>query len=132
MRQVLAADGYICVIVPNADCQAARNLGWRWHSFDLPYNLIQYSSKTLAIAGERAGLTVRSHRTYSLPRAVRVSIGLQRRYKWFIPQRITQRWLSETYVQRFAQQLDDQNCGEAILMEFVHAPPTLNLSLKST
>jgi len=55
MRQLLAPNGYIWVAVPNADCESARQLGWRWHSTYFPRNFIQLSPKTLSKAGEVAG-----------------------------------------------------------------------------
>ena len=58
MRQLLAPNGYIWVVVPNADSEYARKLGWRWHSTDYPYNLSDYTPKTLGLAGEKAGLVV--------------------------------------------------------------------------
>ena len=50
MRQLLAPNGYIWVAVPNADSEYSRKLGWRWHSTDYPYNLIDYTPKTLGLA----------------------------------------------------------------------------------
>lgn len=119
MRQLLAPDGYICIYVPNADCESARLLGWRWHSFDFPYNLIQYTAKNLALAGERAGLVVRRHYTYSLPASVEYSICLRNR-RAFIPHGLTRRFLTQEKVQRIAQELDKKGVGEAIMMEFGH------------
>lgn len=120
MRQLLAPDGYICVYVPNAECDSAQEMGWRWHSFDFPYNLIQYKSKTLALAGERAGLAVKRHYTYSLPASVTYSICLHNRYKWFIPHKVTRWFLSEDRVKHIAQELDEQGKGESVMMEFCH------------
>jgi SAM-dependent methyltransferase len=120
MQKLLAPNGYIAIFVPNYACAAAQELSWRWHSFDLPYNLIQYTSKNLAIAGERAGLMVRRHYTYSLPEAVAYSICLQRRHRWATPHSITRKFLSEKYVRQIAADLDSRGEGEAIMMEFCH------------
>lgn len=123
MRQLLAPDGYIWVAVPNADSKYARRLGWRWHSTDYPYNLIGYTPKTLAKAGEMAGLVVRKHSTYCLPQALAFSICLWWRYRWFVPHKITRLFLSDEYIKKLGKEMDDRNDGEAILMEFCH-PPT--------
>jgi 2-polyprenyl-3-methyl-5-hydroxy-6-metoxy-1,4-benzoquinol methylase len=45
MRQLLAPNGYIWVGVPKADSEYARKLGWRWHSTDYPYDLIDSLQK---------------------------------------------------------------------------------------
>jgi SAM-dependent methyltransferase len=120
MRQLLAPNGYIWVAVPNADCESARELGWRWHSTYFPRNIIQFSPKTLSKAGELAGLEIRRQSTYSFPEAVGYSLCLRWRHRWFIPHQISRRLLSENSLKRAAQELDSRNEGEAILMEFCH------------
>ena len=120
MRQLLAPDGYIWVAVPNAECESARLLGWRWHSAYFPRNIIQFTAKTLSKAGEVAGLEIRRQSTYSFPEAVAYSLCLRWRNRWFVPHKISSRLLSEKYVQRVAQELDSRDEGEAILMEFCH------------
>ena len=121
MRQLLAPDGYIWVAVPNADCESARLLGWRWHSAYFPRNIIQFTPKTLSKAGEVAGLEIRRQSTYSFPEAVAFSLCLRWRNRWFVPHKISSRLLSQNYVKRAAQELDSRGEGEAILMEFCHA-----------
>ncbi|MEG4939543.1 class I SAM-dependent methyltransferase [Microcoleus sp. F4-D5] len=120
MRQLLAPNGYIWVAVPNADSPYARQLGWRWHSTDYPYNLIGYTPKTLALAGEKAGLAIQRNYTYSLPDALRYSICLWQRYRWFVPHKVSRLFLSDERVERMAKELDSRGEGEAILMEFCH------------
>lgn len=120
MRQLLAPDGYIWVAVPNADCESARLLGWRWHSAYFPRNIIQFTPKTLSKAGEVAGLEIRRQSTYSFPEAVAFSLCLRWRNRWFVPHKISSRLLSQNYVKRAAQELDSRGEGEAILMEFCH------------
>ena len=120
MRQLLAPNGYIWVAVPNADCESARQLGWRWHSTYFPRNIIQFTSKTLSKAAEVAGLEIRRQYTYSVPAAVGYSLCLQLRNRWLIPHKISSRFLSENYLDRLAKELDSRDAGEAIIMEFGH------------
>lgn len=120
MRQLLAPNGYIWVAVPNAECESARVLGWRWHSAYFPRNFIQFTPKTLSKAGEVAGLEIRRQSTYSFPAAVAYSLCLRWRSRWFLPHKISSRFLSDNYVNRLAQELDARNEGEAIFMEFCH------------
>jgi SAM-dependent methyltransferase len=120
MRQLLAPNGYIWVAVPNADSEYARKLGWRWHSNDYPYNLINYTPKTLGLAGEKAGLVIQRHYTYSLPDALIYSICLWRRYRWFVPHKVTRLFLNDELIKRKTKEMDSRNEGEAIIMEFCH------------
>jgi SAM-dependent methyltransferase len=120
MRQLLAPNGYIWVAVPNADSEYARKLGWRWHSTDYPYNLINYTPKTLGLAGEKAGLVVQRNYTYCLPEALIFSICLWRRYRWFVPHKVTRSLLNDELIERKTKELDSRKEGEAIIMEFCH------------
>ena len=120
MRQLLAPNGYIWVAVPNGDSPYARKLGWRWHSTDYPYNLINYTPKTLGLAGEKGGLVVQRNYTYSLPESLIYSICLWRRYRWFIPHKVTSSLLNDELIERKTKELDSRNEGEAIIMEFDH------------
>jgi len=120
MRQLLAPNGYIWVAVPNADSEYSRKLGWRWHSTDYPYNLINYTPKTLGLAGEKAGLVIQRHYTYSLPESLIYSISLWRRYRWFVPHKVTSLVLNDELIKRKIKELDSRNEGEAIIMEFCH------------
>lgn len=120
MRQLLAPNGFIWITIPNADCEFARKLGWRWHSTDLPYHLMLFSPKTLAHAGKLAGLAVQQQYTYSLPMAVGNSLKAMLRHRWFLPQRLTRFLLSENYINSVAQKLDKRGEGEAIIIEFKH------------
>ena len=120
MRQLLAPNGYIWVAVPNADSEYSRKLGWRWHSTDYPYNLINYTPKTLGLAGEKAGLVVQRNSTYSLPESLIYSICLWRRYRWFVPHKVTSLLLNDELIERKTKELDSRNEGEAIIMEFCH------------
>ena len=122
MRQLLAPNGYIWVAVPNADSEYARKLGWRWHSSDYPYNLINYTPKTLGLAGEKAGLVVQRNYTYSLPQSLIYSICLWRRYRWFVPHKVTASLLTDEVIKRKTKEMDSRNEGEAIIMEFCHPP----------
>jgi SAM-dependent methyltransferase len=125
MRQLLAPNGYIWVAVPNADSEYARKLGWRWHSTDYPDNLINYTPQTLGLAGEKAGLVVQRHYTYSLPESLIYSICLWRRYRWFVLHKVTSLVLSDELIKRKTKELDSRNEAEAIIMEFCD-PPSRN------
>jgi 2-polyprenyl-3-methyl-5-hydroxy-6-metoxy-1,4-benzoquinol methylase len=74
MKTLLAPGGYIWIAVPNAGYPLARKLRGYWHSTDLPYHLMQFSPKSIAIAGQAAGLKVRSQQTESIPRIVAGSL----------------------------------------------------------
>ncbi len=121
MKQLLAPNGFICITIPNADCDFARELGWRWHSTDLPYHLVLFTPKSLIYAGKLAGLAVQQQYTYSLPSAVGHSLTAVLRYRWFMPQRLAGWWLSEDYLKQVAKELDGRGKGEAIIIEFKHA-----------
>lgn len=116
--RLLAPSGTIWVAVPNGACRFARQLGWRWHSTDLPLHLQHFSPQSMRVAAERAGLLVKGFRTYSLPKAVRSSILQEWRFRWKVPIRIAQRILGDGHVNRCADQLDREMVGEAILAEF--------------
>ena len=120
MRQLLAPHGFIWITIPNADCEFARKLGWRWHSTDLPYHLVLFAPKTLAHAGKLAGLAVKRQYTYSLTMAVAASLAMLLSRRWFLPHKITRWWLTENYINRVAQKLDERGEGEAIVIEFKH------------
>jgi len=120
MRQLLAPNGYIWVAVSNADSEYARQLSWRWHSTDYPDNLINYTPKTLGLAGEKAGLVVQRNYTYSLPESLIYSLCLWRRSRWFVPHKFTSLVFNDEPIERKTKELDSRNEGEAILMEFCH------------
>lgn len=120
MKTLLAAGGMIWISVPNADCHFNRVLkGW-WNSTDLPYHLMQFGTESLTLAGQKAGLEVRSLATYSLPVATAASIRQELRARYKIPMRLLLRIkLLESFVApRVAARLDSNGGGEAILIEF--------------
>jgi 2-polyprenyl-3-methyl-5-hydroxy-6-metoxy-1,4-benzoquinol methylase len=121
LRQLLVPGGYLWIAVPNAACVFCQSLRDVWHSTDLPFHLMQFTPRSLQVAGERAGLVVRSLSTDSMPSAVGASIRqwLRRRYK--VPQRLTLRiGLIDTIVApRVGRRLDASSQGEAIMVEFV-------------
>jgi hypothetical protein len=105
--------------VPNGACNAAQQLGWRWHSTDLPIHLHHFSLQSMKIAAERAGLKPGRIYTYSLPSSVRGSMLSALRTRWMIPARIATAFLSDARVERRAADLDAHAAGEAIIAELV-------------
>jgi len=117
----LAPGGTVWVSVPNGACDAARQLGWRWHSTDLPIHLHHFSLKSIKIAAERAGLAPERVYTFSLPSSVRGSILTELRSRWMIPARVATAMLSDARVERRATEQDAKAAGEAIIAE-LHLP----------
>jgi SAM-dependent methyltransferase len=117
-KTLLATNGKIWVAVPNGSCYYARSLTWRWHSSDLPLHLHHFSPESMRITAFRAGLSLDSLRTYSLPKAVKGSILQELRYRWKIPRRLAQVCLSQQRIERKAAEMDQRILGEAILAEF--------------
>ena len=126
MRQLLAPDGYIWIAVPNANCVFARHLGARWHSRDLPYHVQQFTPRSLAEAGTRAGLRAGSITTYSLPGAVAMSLRQYLRYRCAVPNFISTRvgLIDSMLAPWVASRLDRRTVGEAILATFVGVAET--------
>lgn len=123
MRHLVAEDGYIWIAVPNAESSAARTLGWRWYTHDLPFHLMKFTLDSLLKAGELAGLAPRRCATYSLPSAVAGTIRKYLRYRWLIPGRLTKGcgWIDNFVAPRLARKLDQRQRGQAIIVEFVKA-----------
>jgi 2-polyprenyl-3-methyl-5-hydroxy-6-metoxy-1,4-benzoquinol methylase len=120
MKGLLAPGGYAWIAVPNADYPICRSLEGRWYSSDLPYHLMQFTPTSLAEAGRRAGLKVRSQTTESIPQFVAASMRLYLRYKWKLPRRLTQKLrVIDTASNWYAHRMDAKIAGEAILTEFV-------------
>jgi 2-polyprenyl-3-methyl-5-hydroxy-6-metoxy-1,4-benzoquinol methylase len=120
MKKLLAPNGFIWLSVPNADCTFAKELGWRWHSTDLPYHIMQFNPKSLSQAAKLADLNIQRQSTYSLPKALSSSLTLLLRYRWLIPQRISSKLMPKKYIDKVAQTLDLRGEGEAILTELIH------------
>ncbi len=115
---LLADGGRIWLAVPNAACHSARRLQWRWHSADLPIHLHHFSPQSMRVAAEKAGLSLHSLNTYSLPAAVRSSLLLEWRHRWMVPQKVGSAVLSTTFIEQRASRMDKDGVGEAILAEF--------------
>jgi SAM-dependent methyltransferase len=113
----LAPGGMVWLSVPNGACNAARQLGWRWHSTDLPIHLHHFSIESMKIAAEHAGLAPERIYTFSLPSSVRGSMLSALRTRWRIPARVATALLSDARVARRAADLDARAAGEAIIAE---------------
>lgn len=123
MRSLLVSGGMIWIAVPNPTGHFGRTLGNAWHSADLPFHIHQFTPKSLALAGQRAGLKVSRIYTYSLPSASAASLRLVLRRRYWIPQRLSARLrlLNEGIAARMARRLDGADDGEAIIAEFTQA-----------
>lgn len=120
MKTLLAPKGFIWIAVPNANYPISRKLRGYWHSTDLPYHLMQFSPRSIAMAGQLAGLKVLSQKTESIPSIVAGSLRLYLRYRWWLPRRLT---LSIGLIDRLwapsvARRMDSHCSGEAVITEF--------------
>lgn len=119
MGKLLAPGGAIQIAVPNADCKFAQRLKDRWHSTDLPYHILQFTSQSFTCAAQKAGLQIRQQYTSSPDFAVANSIRLLMRYQWFIPRTLLSKisWIDNVYAPRLANQMDSRGEGEALVTE---------------
>jgi 2-polyprenyl-3-methyl-5-hydroxy-6-metoxy-1,4-benzoquinol methylase len=120
MKDLLAPYGLIWIGVPNASYPINKALKGRHPIADLPLHLMQFTPKSLMVAGERAGLRLKLQRTESLPLFVEDSIGYYFRYKLMLPRR----WSAALRLFRpvagwYAHRTESQNNGETILAEFL-------------
>jgi hypothetical protein len=98
-------------------------LAWRWHGSDLPYHLLHFTPESLALAGKRAGLSVRKSETQSGVAGIRSSLAAWMRHRFMVPRRILMvpgpiRWGVDAISVRLAQTYDERQQGEAIEVEF--------------
>lgn len=119
MKALLAPGGKIWFWVPNAGCDPARRLNWRWHSADLPYHLMQFTPQSVRKVVTEAGLEVSHMETETLPQVVRHSILSLWRREWKVPVRLSQHLPIMPLARRRAKSMDDICAGEAILAEVV-------------
>ena len=115
---LLKPRGRVWIAVPNGACRAARRLGWRWHSTDLPLHLHHFCPESIRVLAERSGVVLQKVSTFSLPKAVFQSTLLELRHRWFVPKRIGSLVLSQRIVEQRAAEMDAEDRGEAILAEF--------------
>jgi len=120
MKTLLRPSGFAWIAVPNAECAFARILGWRWHSTDLPYHLMQFTPRSLMRAAELAGFAVSGWSTDSPASGVASSIRATLRHCFLVPSRLSERLLPERAVELLARALDRRQAGEAILVELRH------------
>jgi 2-polyprenyl-3-methyl-5-hydroxy-6-metoxy-1,4-benzoquinol methylase len=117
MRSLLAPQGTVWIAVPNGACLSAQRLTWRWHSTDLPYHLHQFCERSLRVAIERAGLSLRALSTESPAGAVLNSMLNELRQRWKLPIRLTRRAPLQGLARKRAQAMDQALEGEALLAE---------------
>jgi 2-polyprenyl-3-methyl-5-hydroxy-6-metoxy-1,4-benzoquinol methylase len=118
LGSLLAPGGMMTIAVPNAASSFARALREDWYSTDLPFHLHQFSARSLGIAAERAGLSVREIGTTSLVSSVGASMRLLLRKNYFLPQRLTARLPLDALYSRMAKRQDAERRGEALLARF--------------
>jgi hypothetical protein len=116
MKNFLAPNGYIWISVPNAAYSIARSLKGYWHGTDIPLHLMQFTPKSIAVAGEHADLRVIGQSTDSPEAAVSLSVRQYLKHKFKVPQRFSERLpLLENYSRHLARKLDANMRGEAII-----------------
>lgn len=123
--RLLHDDGVLWVSIPNSQCMPARWLGWKWHSTDLPFHLMQFCRASIEVAVQRAGLHLLRVESYSLPEGVRFSLRQILCRKFKVPGRIAEwlmsRKLAHRYAARLGQQWDQACAGEALLVQMRRA-----------
>jgi len=120
MKSLLAPEGFIWISVPNAAYPISKSLNGLWHSADLPYHLMHFSPKSMALAGHKAGLKTRKQVTESIPRIVEASLGQYLRYRWMLPRKITHATgILKPIANWYARRADAKTNGEAIITEFI-------------
>jgi SAM-dependent methyltransferase len=120
MRTLLEVDGIVWIAIPNPTGYFGRKLREAWHSVDLPYHLQQFCPKSIALAGERAGLVMQRRYTSSLPESVAASLRMLWRRRYMLPRKLTHKItiIDRYYAPRLAAALDRVNDGEALVTEF--------------
>ena len=112
--------GMLWISVPNAANPYSLKLKDEWHSAMVPIHLMQFNPGSLAEAGRKAGLVVRSVSTYSLPSAVAATFRMFLRRRFLIPQKLTSRlgFIDDRLAPKMGGDLDRRREGEAVLAEF--------------
>jgi cyclopropane fatty-acyl-phospholipid synthase-like methyltransferase len=123
-RTLLSAEGFMWVLVPNADYWIAQKLKGRWHSSDIPLHLMHFTANSLRLMGRRAGMEMRDFHTDSPDWAVAGSLRQYLRHQFKVPIRISQRIrLIDAYAKTYSAKLDASCQGEALVAKFTpHSP----------
>ncbi|TPQ27237.1 hypothetical protein C2U70_30885 [Bradyrhizobium guangdongense] len=120
MKQLLAPGGVVWIEVPNAGYTLARACRGYWHSTDLPFHLMQFTPKSVALAGKRAGLEVQYQKSESKPENVAASMRLYLRFRWMIPLRVADHiWPIQPLSKIYAKRVDASLNGESVITQFV-------------
>lgn len=119
LKSLLAPGGMIWLAVPNADCRWAKALGWKWDGADLPYHLLHFGPRSISTATDEAGLTIARLYTNSLPWIVAFSWRTHLRSRYFIPRRLSSRFVTETKAAALGRQMDAKCEGDTLIVELV-------------
>ncbi len=90
-RRILKPGGELVIGVPNFDSLVFALVGDGWIGLQLPSHVQHFSTSSLRVAAERAGLAVGSIETESFPEHVEGELMNWFRRRFFIPRRLTKR-----------------------------------------
>lgn len=117
MKSLLAPGGMIWIGVPNADCEWAKKLTWRWDGADLPYHLIQFGPASLREVVRRAELEITRMYTDSKPWIVAFTMQKYLRTRYLVPHRISHLFVTERWAQQVGREMDEKNEGDTLIVE---------------
>jgi SAM-dependent methyltransferase len=87
--RLLKRDGILMVAVPNFQSLVHEWLWSGWTHLDPPYHLQHFCERSLALAGERAGLVLREMKTESFVNHIESEFNFWARRKLLLPQRLS-------------------------------------------
>ena len=117
MKNLLAPGGMIWLAVPNGDCVWARKLGWHWDGADLPFHLLHFGPRSLAVAAERADLKVARLYTNSAPKIVAFTIRKYLHARYRIPHRLLRLFITRGRGAAIGAKLDAEGAGDNLIAE---------------
>lgn len=117
MKSLLAPGGMIWLAVPNGDCVWARKLGWCWDGADLPFHLLHFGPRSLAVAAERAGMKVARLYTNSAPKIVAFTVRKYLRARYGLPHRLSGLFITPRRGAAIGAKLDADAAGDNLIVE---------------
>ena len=88
-KRILKPGGELVVGVPNFDSMFHELLGANWIGLQLPTHLHHFSTDSIRLVAEKAGLSVQAVKTESLPGYTEGELAQWLRYRFLVPQRIS-------------------------------------------